>query len=240
MSEVIEIASMKWSLLLVVLVGAAYAYYDDEGQPPIPGTGEEGGNGKTRKICGSDGTIYDSREAFRNQICTTQNYELTWKPMACCENDSENEGNAANPRGRGKRGGRRGGKRGGNRGGKKRCDAKERRMENFSVCGTDSVTYTAMADFKKARCDNVDLRMVFKGKCGECDAIKCVRRRPRQSGRGRGRGGNNKRRRTICGSDGNEYQSMCEFTKAKCNSLKAGNLITAVRKVAGKCPEAEE
>jgi len=221
-------------MLLVFLVCAAYADDDDsafEDDMLIHSDESDAdvkkGAKEPRKICGSDGNVYASRKAFRSHICEKQAFDLMARPMVCCEGDTEDVAHS------GKRGKRRGGK----RGNKRKCAALKK---SFVMCGSDSVTYTSIADFKRAQCDNDKLRVFHRGKCGDCEAIRCPKRRINNKKGKKGEKKMKRKSRVICGSDGKEYTSFCLFTMARCQSLADGNTLKRVKKVDGDCPTKAE
>ncbi|XP_076451600.1 agrin-like isoform X2 [Babylonia areolata] len=102
------------------------------------------------------------------------------------------------------------------------------------VCGTDGVTYTSECQLDKASCQHQKrLRVKHTGDCGKrnpCEGKQCnygATCQPSLDGSEARcqcptkcyRYGDNLGSKPVCGSDGNDYDNLCEMKKAACHKL---------------------
>jgi len=183
---------------------------------------------RLRKICGSDGEVYDNREAFMKQVCEVDK-ALEYRKWDFCH--------VTRPK-------------------KKELKKRQKRRRERALCGSDNVTYQTMRDFNEVRCNEQDLKIAFRGECSVCTmenlcpkkARLLKKKEKREKRRKKGKKVKKERRfknrkigkGIVCGSNGWAYQDSCEFLIDKCKKLGEGESLKLVKRKYGKaCPRPE-
>jgi len=183
---------------------------------------------RLRKICGSDGEVYDNREAFMKQVCEVDK-ALEYRKWDFCH--------VTRPK-------------------KKEVKKRQKRRRERALCGSDNVTYQTMRDFNEVRCNEQDLKIAFRGECSVCTmenlcpkkARLLKKKEKREKRRKKGKKVKKERRfknrkigkGIVCGSNGWAYQDSCEFLIDKCKKLGEGESLKLVKRKYGKaCPRPE-